>query len=212
MGGLHIPRDQFFETAAMAFQTLVLLLAASLVAGQGTTVVCYPEWGWANNSLSQSPCLVASYLLSVCVTNTTLDPIAAENSYDPPVDKNPCVCSTLTYSLISACGLCQESQIMLWSTWSIGCSPIYDRQYNETIPSETTVPGWAYLDVITNDTFDAVAAQAFANRSSSTTSSTGSATYPTSSPTKTGGSQYLDAPRVIWSCLAVLHIYNSLVL
>jgi len=169
----------------MSFRVLVILLVVKLIAGQNTTAVCLSSWSWATNSLDQNPCLVAAYLLGVCQPNFTVDAIPAGYHYAGPLaeEDNSCKCSTVTYSLVSACSGCQNGTIESWTTWSFNCSQVY-QEFIENIPSETAVPSWAYLDVIIADTFDPVTAQADTDAPEST---------GMSEPTTTSGSSVTTA-------------------
>ncbi|KAJ3535748.1 hypothetical protein NM688_g6933 [Phlebia brevispora] len=73
-----------------------------------------------DNQKLQDPCEVAAYLISPCLqdpaeaTVYALEPGPTVNFYTPPgedvegsVGATACVCSTVFYSVISACGVCQ---------------------------------------------------------------------------------------------------------
>jgi len=113
-----------------------------------------------NNNLGQNPCLVGSYLVSECLpgectpfrffvgcsgmTNFLAALIIgpAYSHYtgpDSPDAANDCMCSTVTYSMLGACGICQnvtaERRVISsmsfctkclyycsWSVWSYNCS------------------------------------------------------------------------------------------
>jgi len=112
-----------------------------------------------NNSLGQNPCLVGSYLVSECLNYSapfrffvgcsgmtsflialTIDPFTSTPYTGPNLDTaNDCLCSTVTYSMFGACGICQnntaERQVISsmsfctkclyyrsWSVWSYNCS------------------------------------------------------------------------------------------
>ncbi|KAF4614942.1 hypothetical protein D9613_002754 [Agrocybe pediades] len=47
-----------------------------------------------------------------------------------------------------------------WSTYKTNCSAVYDEVFLQPIPPNTKVPHYAYLDVVTSDTFNATLAQA----------------------------------------------------
>ena len=117
-----------------------------------------------NNTKSQNPCLVAAYLQGACVGGGkhfsllhrpqwhnqflavyTVGSLPVDDYYiGPYVDEaNGCECNTVTYSLVSACGDCQnrtfERCVILtrldftgcsfsasWSSWSYNCSTIYN--------------------------------------------------------------------------------------
>ncbi|PVF97712.1 hypothetical protein CPB86DRAFT_775143 [Serendipita vermifera] len=91
---------------------------------------------------------------------------------------------------MSACGSCQGQQIVTWSTWRTNCtdSVVSIRSYPRSISTATSVPAWAYLDVVTQDRFNATLAQQAATLPESTAiSSQGStsSTLPSSSDTST---------------------------
>jgi len=64
------------------------------------------------------------------------------------------MCSTVSFSLVSACGLCQSGSALPWSTWSTNCSTVYLQQFIGEIPLGTSIPAWAYLDVKSSDIFN----------------------------------------------------------
>ncbi|KAK7690979.1 hypothetical protein QCA50_006082 [Cerrena zonata] len=68
----------------------------------------------------------------------------------PSEDKaSICTCSSVTYSLISACAFCQGGQVPRWSEWTRNCprNLVYNGEYLHTIPPGTVVPGWAYTPI-----------------------------------------------------------------
>ncbi|KAG2121357.1 hypothetical protein BD769DRAFT_1479018 [Suillus cothurnatus] len=104
-----------------------------------------------NNSLGQNPCLVTAYLSSPCSDGSyDIVAIPAGTQYTgPPLNgANPCQCSTVIYSLTSACGVCQNLIPVTWSSWKTYCSTVFTQSYPMTIPNGTAVPNWAYLDVV----------------------------------------------------------------
>ncbi|KAG2157220.1 hypothetical protein DEU56DRAFT_921244 [Suillus clintonianus] len=169
--------------------SLIVVLAAAAVVPRGafaqtSNVTCVAGFDWMNNSISQNPCTVASYLESVCWGGDfTISPLPVDTHYAAPTtaEANSCECSSVTYSLISACGDCQNRTYLTWASWSYNCSVIYPQVYPMNIPSGTLVPQWAYLNV-TNG-FDPVAAQSVGDLPESTATkvqSTGTVTYSTS--------------------------------
>ena len=79
-----------------------------------------------DNSLQQSPCLIAAYLQGQCdnggephrfmlvtlsnglnVVDFHLTGLGPGYVYLPGDGNNPCTCSTVTYSVVAACALCQ---------------------------------------------------------------------------------------------------------
>ncbi|OJA15784.1 hypothetical protein AZE42_10337 [Rhizopogon vesiculosus] len=125
-------------------------------------------FGWMtiqmSNSLGQNPCLVGSYLVSECLNYTLIiTPFTIGDPYTGPnLDTaNDCLCSTVTYSILGACGTCQNNTVETWSVWNFNCSASLTHLsvYPLNIPNGTAIPHWAYLDVVTNDMFNAAAAQ-----------------------------------------------------
>ncbi|KAF5315819.1 hypothetical protein D9611_004845 [Ephemerocybe angulata] len=182
---------------------LSLLLTTGLPAtyGQTSNVTCLPYYDWTSNSQKQTPCQVASSLLSLCNGGKPFDvvPLSAGQHYQGPTTvsgSNPCMCNTVTYSLMAACGLCQGRSVLRWSEWSTNCPIVSLRQFSQPLPSGLRVPAWAYLDVKEKDAFDQFLAKGNANSTESTsalapttTSQTGPATSTALSDTTTSDSE-----------------------
>ena len=49
-------------------------------------------------------------------------------------------------SLYMACTACQGVSLETWSFWGQYCDGVYITQYPESIPLNTAVPNWAYLN------------------------------------------------------------------
>ncbi|KAF5380822.1 hypothetical protein D9615_004082 [Tricholomella constricta] len=56
-----------------------------------------------------------------------------------------------------------------WSTWSGNCPTVSVNAFPQPIPPNVFVPGWAYLDVKANDTFNETAAKLSANSTAEST-------------------------------------------
>ncbi|KAG1782616.1 hypothetical protein EV702DRAFT_1232504 [Suillus placidus] len=160
--------------------TVVLAAVAFVPRGafaQTSTVTCLSSFGWMNNTLRQDPCVVTSYLQSVCGA-FTIGPLPPGYYYGAPAPAaaDSCSCNTVNYSLLGACSACQNASYLSWSSWSQYCSQISIREsvrklvdillaflihvidrYPMDIPTGTRVPNWAYLNVTGG--FDPVAAQ-----------------------------------------------------
>jgi len=96
------------------------------------------------NSLNQSPCQVAGYLGAVCNNGSFgIDPIVAGFSYSNTLANN-CTCSTVYYSVISACAACQGAGSLTWSEYSSNCSTVYTTNYPNPVPPQTAIPHWAF--------------------------------------------------------------------
>ena len=103
------------------------------------------------NSQKQSPCQVASSLFSICtpgmfccihiqvVLSLIFFPVGyIVNQADPgshysgpTIDnQNACQCSTVSYSLISACAACQNATVTQWGEWSANCANVSISKYS----------------------------------------------------------------------------------
>jgi len=184
--------------------TVVIFAFASLLttAAQTTNATCLASYEWAFNSLHQSPCLVAAYALQACVGGAyNVDPLDPSTHYLGPSlnNANACQCSSVSYSLISACGDCQNRTYETWSTWSSNCQTSYLSAFPIDIPPAISIPAWAYLDVTTDDTYNPALAKLDANATESTagskptaaafTTGTSSTVSPTSSSSKSSTSE-----------------------
>ncbi|KAJ3874309.1 hypothetical protein F5051DRAFT_97339 [Lentinula edodes] len=158
--------------------TCIVLAAFFLelrVTAQDTDAVCtLASLQWSFNTEKQSPCAVASSLLGVCSGGdykVVALPDTDTEYLGPSIDAaNPCQCNTVVYSLMSACALCQNGTTITWSEWITNCAPIYTTifRFPKPIPDGLRVPAYAYLDVETQDSFDANAAMQDANATEST--------------------------------------------
>jgi len=149
----------------LSFAVIVtkLFTVLQVAEAQSSTAICDAQFSWMTNSRGQNPCVVAAYMQGVCTGGAfTVSPLPLDTHYTGPTAAlaNPCQCSTVTYSLVSACGLCQERQIENWSLWSFNCTTKSIQTFPDGVPSGTSVPAWAYLDVVSGDTFNLVAAEA----------------------------------------------------
>ncbi|KAF8514088.1 hypothetical protein BU17DRAFT_94777 [Hysterangium stoloniferum] len=150
-----------------------------------TEAICTADL-WTFNKDSVSP--FASDLQAACSGGIWDTPaLTLGLSYiGPKQDQaNKCTCSTVVYSLISACGACQGGTIITWSQWSLNCtsSDITLSQYPLTIPQNTSIPSWAYLNVTGTNVWDPSAA--FADHNSGAADST-AVPSATGIPTSTG--------------------------
>ncbi|KAG7092708.1 hypothetical protein E1B28_009038 [Marasmius oreades] len=184
-----------------------VLLGANLpwADAQSTDATCrLASLQWAQNSAKQSPCAVASSLRGVCTGGSyTVQSLPPGSVYlGPSIDTaNGCECSTVTYSLMSACALCQNGTVATWKEWSANCRTVSLSTFPSSIPSNVLVPGWAYLDVKTNDIFNPEDAKAHANEPESsalpipTSSSSTSFSIPTTSALSQTDSDSSKSPR-----------------
>lgn len=151
---------------------------------------CLTPNDWSYNSLGQSPCIVASALAGVCVGGQfTLSPLAPDYVYlGPSVSTaNSCRCSSVYYSLLSACANCQGRNFLRWSAYDGNCTTTYVTVFPQPIPAGTLVPHYAYLDVQATDTFNVSLAEAAGGAESSPVSTVASTKATgTGTATKTG--------------------------
>jgi hypothetical protein len=90
----------------------------------------------------------------------TLAPLLPGYVYLGPTQlaANSCRCSTVYYSLLSACAYCQNQTYLDWSIYDQNCTTVYNEVFIDAIPSTIVVPHYAYLDVVTLNTFNVNAA------------------------------------------------------
>jgi len=167
-----------------------------------SNVTCLPFYNWTSNSHGQTPCQVASSLLAICNNGPfPIEPLPDSSLYLGPSlqDANACQCSTVTYSLMSACGACQGQTYLSWSVWSENCPMVYISSFPEPLPAGVAVPGWAYLNVTEEDNFDQTNAKKDSNSTESTavlsptSSSSPSTTAKTSSVSLTTSSHSISS-------------------
>ncbi|THG92818.1 hypothetical protein EW145_g8576 [Phellinidium pouzarii] len=71
-----------------------------------------------------------------------------------PSQANPCLCSTVMYSVMGACSTCQNATLVPWTSWATSCSSVFVDLFPEDIPADTAVPGWAYENVTAANIFN----------------------------------------------------------
>jgi len=183
-----------------------LLPTLSVVRAQTTQVECGSSFSFLSNSLGQNPCVIAGYLEDACVTTGGLWNIPAlpyGESYVGPgtAQATYCTCSSVSYSLVSACGACQSELWIPWSSWRENCSAsiVTVGQWPLNIPQGTAVPAWAFQDVAINNTFnidlartDTAPASTYVGSQTATVAS-GSTSGSSSSPTASSSSHKSNA-------------------
>ncbi|KAH8107849.1 hypothetical protein BXZ70DRAFT_912976 [Cristinia sonorae] len=127
------------------------------VAAQETDAVCKEQFSWMRNSLGQNPCLVEAFVEGACHEDGDWSIPAAQGSssiYPGPSKQsaNKCSCSSVAFSLLSACAFCQGASLNTWSNFIMNCSAddITNPGYPHDIPSGTTIPAWAFAAVDIN--------------------------------------------------------------
>ncbi|KAH9932159.1 hypothetical protein B0H21DRAFT_94161 [Amylocystis lapponica] len=98
------------------------LLSLQGVRAQESNATCYPSYNWMYNSLGQNPCIVASYALGACFPGgfNVLALIRPGDSYTVPAS-TLCSCSSVCYSLLSACAYCQNGSSYSWAAQTSHC-------------------------------------------------------------------------------------------
>ncbi|KAN0114320.1 hypothetical protein V8E52_006816 [Russula decolorans] len=137
------------------------LFFSGFAAAQTSTVVCTLGSAWMLNSFDQNPCDVAASLIVTCTSGSfTVIPLRPGSSYSGPdlIDTSyfkSCMCSTVTYSLLSACGACQGENWMSWSEYSLNCTTTLPPSlFPNPIPLGTRVPYWALIDITSENIWD----------------------------------------------------------
>ncbi|KIJ98191.1 hypothetical protein K443DRAFT_219658 [Laccaria amethystina LaAM-08-1] len=75
------------------------------------------------------------------------------------------MCSTVIYSLLSACAACQLRLVSSRTFYRRNCETVYSQVFLAPIPPTTSVPSYAYLDVIASDNFNIASAIAASGES-----------------------------------------------
>jgi len=105
--------------------------------------------------------LIAAYLENSCAPeggNWNVPALGPDQSYVGPYTENAnyCSCSSVVYSLVSACAACQNDLWIAWSAWKNNCTADITSlgSWPLDIPAGTAVPDWAYQNVSLHDTFN----------------------------------------------------------
>jgi len=143
----------------VAVSVASLLFFPGLVAAGISAPGCSIAWEWSFNSLGQNPCTVAAYLLSTCNGGSfTINALPNGGHYTGPTgaDNNDlCECNTVTYSLLSACDGCQGEAWLTYSSFVSNCTRLMTpKTFPNPVPSGTSVPYWALIDVTGTGIFD----------------------------------------------------------
>jgi len=169
-------------------------------------------WGWTFNSLGQNACTIAAYLMASCYGGAfSIASLAPGGQYVGPTATDvgsQCKCTTVAYSLISACDACQGANWVDWSNFTIHCSVVEPpSSFPYPVPSGTRVPAWALLDITSypNKTWDSSKAfavgdtpelapgAAISSSSSTSSGTTSSRTVPNPSATSENPSSPLSS-------------------
>jgi len=129
---------------------------------------------------------MAVALGGACVNGAfTLDPLQPGFVYLGPtaLAANSCRCSSVYYSLLSACAYCQNQTYLDWSIYDVNCTTVYVSVFTDPIPPTIVVPHYAYLNVSQYNTFNVVAAMDAGGTESSPIPQATSATTPVATST-----------------------------
>ncbi|KAJ7087848.1 hypothetical protein C8R44DRAFT_819958 [Mycena epipterygia] len=164
------------------FEILSILFSFREASAQAT---CGPSYNWMLNSYQQDPCEVAAYLGGVCDSGAgfSIAALIPGDYYTGPTvqQSNPCRCSSVFYSLLSACAICQSGECLSWSIYSHNCSIVYSGLFIGDIPPVTAVGTWAYQNVTKYDGFNVSLAQTLVTNATQSGSVSTSSEAPVSS-------------------------------
>lgn len=138
-----------------------LFIVSALVVAQINVPNCNStSWQWTFNSLGQNPCTVLGHMMSTCnggqYTVFQLQPGWVYFGPSGIDNANLCECSTVGYSLYSACGACQEQEWVTWSQWVTNCTKtLPPSSFPNPVPSQIRVPHWVLLDVTNENLWNA---------------------------------------------------------
>ncbi|KIL68698.1 hypothetical protein M378DRAFT_157796 [Amanita muscaria Koide BX008] len=145
---------------------LILLTMALPLAGAVDDAVCTdPTQSWVNNSAGQSPCQVAEKVAAVCISSgLTLPQLDPDTSYFGPTasQNNACQCTTVFYSLVSACAACQDRTWINFDLFVQNCTQVWAGSGFASIYN-IAIPSYAFLDVASGNTFNKAAAMSVAS-------------------------------------------------
>ncbi|KAF8576242.1 hypothetical protein K439DRAFT_1664696 [Ramaria rubella] len=156
----------FPELPAMPAMRLMSLMRVMCVVGQvaaqvTANVTCTKD-PWTANAQGVSPCLVAATLEGACNNGVfNISSLPPGDAYNGPLagQSNICFCSTVTYSMVSACAACQGGEWNPWASWIENCVPseISIAAFPAILPPGF-VPSWAFIDPTEEGTWNATAA------------------------------------------------------
>ncbi|KAJ7709711.1 hypothetical protein B0H17DRAFT_234229 [Mycena rosella] len=142
---------------ATLFGISSILFGLRETAAQISNATCGPSYNWMLNSHRQNPCQVVAHLGGVCDAGaqTNIPALKPGELYIGPTqqESNACRCSSVFYSLLSACAICQSREYLNWSIYNRSCSVIYPAVFIGEIPAETTVETWVYQNVTVGQKF-----------------------------------------------------------
>ncbi|KAL0959081.1 hypothetical protein HGRIS_014379 [Hohenbuehelia grisea] len=141
------------------FLILVLVCNLEVALAQSTShAQCDAGFDWMFNSRQQSPCAMAEALGGVCTGGGfTLPPLETDEMYVGPYKSTQtvCRCSSVFYSLASACAACQSESWIKWSAYAYAnCSTISVGWFPTNYPPGIPIPHYAFQNVTITDGWD----------------------------------------------------------
>ncbi|WWC64985.1 uncharacterized protein I303_107599 [Kwoniella dejecticola CBS 10117] len=175
--------------------SLVVLILLGGARGQTTNATCTStdSTSWMFNADGESPCLVWSKIQALCLPETSYInvPPLLDQSYSynlPTARSSPCQCNSVSYSLMSACALCQfpNTSVPPESEWSNHCSDYTNDGlgFNETV---LAIPAFAFHHWAGGD-FNLETAQSSSNIPTTSYSTTLSRSFASSTSTRSSTS------------------------
>ncbi|KAF9459032.1 hypothetical protein BDZ94DRAFT_1062974 [Collybia nuda] len=149
-----------------AFVVAVSAIASSAAVQTANCSSTGTKYEWSFNLLQQNPCIIVSYLGSVCdPAGFNIPPLPPNQVYLGPLKEttNDCRCSSVFYSLLSMCAFCQRRNYLSWSKYNQNCIIPHLGVFPLKIPDDTAVPFYAYYNVSIDDTFNPHLAEAIAD-------------------------------------------------
>ncbi|XP_006456981.1 hypothetical protein AGABI2DRAFT_122853 [Agaricus bisporus var. bisporus H97] len=172
---------------ALFVRCLVVAFLPVALSQVSAPVICdVADVDWAFNSAGSSPCQVVAALGGACTPGSsewTIAPLPLGQVYVPSVSPDACQCSTVTYSMLSACAACQGEKWLDFNQYSENCTSVSLSVFPVALPAGVKVPSWAYNNLeLTSNTFDPEVARPLAGAPESSVVVSGtSSSVPTSS-------------------------------
>ncbi|KIJ23832.1 hypothetical protein M422DRAFT_275520 [Sphaerobolus stellatus SS14] len=144
--------------------SVIALVSSGVEAEQWRFPECTdPTTNWMSNQRGMSPCEVAANLEALHIKKLP----STSSVYTGPRNghSNPLQCSTVSYSMVSACAVCQGGGFKSWKGWASNCimRDISVGNYPLPLPPGIEVPTWAYMNVEEIGIFDVKRAKAIAS-------------------------------------------------
>ncbi|KDQ49962.1 hypothetical protein JAAARDRAFT_712747 [Jaapia argillacea MUCL 33604] len=192
---------------ARSFLLIASVLSLRAVGQADNVARCNVTSTISQNLLGQDDCAIATALRGICLGDfTPLTPLPFGYVYREPEPAyntvNNCTCSSVYYTMFSACAWCQGGDWEMYNEWIGNCStPLQSIGFPGKLLPGTSIPHWAYTDprgtggtfnastaVLVGDIPETTATPSPTSTTSSRTSTTSSATSSSSSSSSTPSS------------------------